>query len=118
MDVRKDVCLVMHLQSDQTRGEVTSCKCVGWSVVDRQLAAVAPDMMQRSPPWPLHRWKSLLLLTYIKKKKRRKKMGPTNHLLVASLITLSKLTFVLPINLYSPYCKDSLSCGIEAPSSS
>lgn len=45
--VEERKCLVMHLQSDQTRGEVTSCMCVGWGVVDSQLAAVALDMMQR-----------------------------------------------------------------------
>lgn len=83
-----------YLRSDQTRGEVTSCKCVGWGVVDCQLAAIAPDMMQRSPPWPLHRWRSLLFLAYIEKKKK-KTIGPTNHLCVATLITLSELTFCL-----------------------
>lgn len=62
-------CLVMHLQSDRLRGEVTSCKCVGWGVVDCQLAVISPDTTQRSPPWPLHRWKSLLFLALHKKHK-------------------------------------------------
>lgn len=57
----------MHLLSDQMRGGVTSCKCMSWGVADCRLAAVSPDMMQRSPPWLLHRWMSLLVLAYKKK---------------------------------------------------
>lgn len=73
---------------------------------DAALTSLASSSLEESPAFGLH------------EKKKEKKIEPTNHLLVTSLITLSKLTFGLPINLYSPYCKDSLSCGIEAPSSS
>ena len=51
----------MHLLSDQKRGVVTSCKCVGWGGADYQLAEVSPDRIQRSPPWTLHHWMSLLV---------------------------------------------------------
>lgn len=73
---------------------MTSCKCVGWGVVDCQLVAISPDTMQRSPPWPLHHWKSLLFLAYIKKikikkqqssdlkKKQKKQPGDMNNAVV------------------------------------
>lgn len=57
----------MCLLSDQMRGGVTSCKCMGWSVADCRQAAVSPDTMQHSPPWILRRWMSLLFSAYKKK---------------------------------------------------
>lgn len=65
----------MRLLSDLKRGVMTSCKCVGWGGVDHQLAAVSPDTMQRSPPWPLHRWTSLLPLAYSEPKTIVTKLG-------------------------------------------
>lgn len=37
----------IYLLSDQKRGVVTSCKCVGWGGADHQLAAISLDRMQR-----------------------------------------------------------------------